>query len=139
MASIAANPSNNGWAVTEEKVWAAIQRLVTAADPVRIIAFGSRARGLAREESDLDLAIILPGDSPRPASSLRRAISGLHLSVDLITTNEATHERFKKSINSVHHDIAEEGVVLYRKEGANGSTDRTAIAKICSGRGNAAA
>ena len=47
------------WAVTEEKVWTALQRLIAAADPVKIVAFGSRAKGAAREDSDLDLAVIL--------------------------------------------------------------------------------
>ena len=127
------------WEVTEEKILAALDRLISAADPTKIVAFGSRARGTAREDSDLDLAIILPGNSPRPGSSLWTAVSGLRLPVDLITTNEAIHDRFRISVNSVHHDIAEEGLVLYRREGANGFTDRAAVAKICGGRGDAAA
>lgn len=121
------------WSVTEDKLLAALQRLVAAADPVRIVAFGSRARGTAHRDSDLDLAVILPADSPRPRPSLWEALAGLQLPVDLLTTNEAVHGRFSKSINSVHHDIDEEGVVLYQK-GAHGSPDRAAVAKICSGR-----
>jgi uncharacterized protein len=130
--------TDRSWVVTEEKVWTALNRLIEAADPVKIIAFGSRARGTPQKESDLDLAIILQGNSSRPAKSLWAAVSGLRLPVDLITTNEAIHERFRKSINSVHHDIAEQGVVLYQK-GVHGSPDRAAIAKICDRREHAAA
>ena len=43
----ATQPSEASWAVTEEKVLAAIERLVQAADPASLIAFGSRARGSA--------------------------------------------------------------------------------------------
>lgn len=125
------------WTVTEEKVMAALERLIAAADPVRIVAFGSRAKGTAREDSDLDLAVILPGDSPRPAASLWRAVSGLGLSVDLIVANETLHQRFSHSINSVHHDIADEGIILYEK-GTHGSPDRAAVGKICGRRADAA-
>ena len=69
---------------------------------------------------------------PPPRSALWRAVSGLRMSVDLIMTNEAIHERMRRSINSVHHDIAEEGVVLYRK-GVYGSPSCDTVAKICGG------
>jgi hypothetical protein len=43
----AASPQTGdlSWTVTEEKVWTALERLIAAADPVKIVAFGSRARG----------------------------------------------------------------------------------------------
>jgi predicted nucleotidyltransferase len=126
----AAQSGDLSWTVTEEKVWTALQRLIAAADPVKIVAFGSRAKGAAREDSDLDLAVILGPDSPKPTISLWGVLSGLRMSVDLIVADEARHERFRRSINSVHHDIAEEGVVLYRK-GENGSPDRDAVARLC--------
>ncbi|MEK9163875.1 MAG: nucleotidyltransferase domain-containing protein, partial [Chloroflexota bacterium] len=37
-----------------------VKRIVTQFDPVRIILFGSRARGAARPDSDVDLLVILP-------------------------------------------------------------------------------
>lgn len=121
------------WAVTEEKVWTALQRLIAAANPVKIVAFGSRAKGTAREDSDLDLAVILGPDSPQPTWSLWHIFSDLRLSTDLIVADEMRHERFRHSINSVHHDIDTEGVVLYRKD-MNGTPDRAAVAGICGRR-----
>ncbi|MGA7523456.1 MAG: nucleotidyltransferase domain-containing protein [Acidobacteriaceae bacterium] len=126
------------WTVTEEKVLAALDRLIAAADPVKIVAFGSRARGNTREDSNLDLAVILPGDTVLKDTSLWSVVSGLGFSIDLIPTNEAIHQRFRHSINSIHHDIEEEGVVLYRK-GADGSPNRDAVAKLVSGRADHAA
>lgn len=43
------------WAVTPEKIDAAVKRLVEVARPSRIILFGSVARGEADDESDVDL------------------------------------------------------------------------------------
>jgi predicted nucleotidyltransferase len=126
------------WTVTEEKVWTALQRLIEASDPAKIIAFGSRAKGNAREDSDLDLAVILPADTVLRDTSLWAAVSGLNMTVDLIVTNEDLHERLGRSINSVHYDIDHEGMVLYEK-GAHGTPRRAAVEKLVAGRGDDAA
>lgn len=138
MTAAAANPDRLDWGITEERVLAALERLIAAADPAAIVAFGSRVRGSARHDSDLDLAVILPGETVLKNTSVWSAVSGLQLSIDLIPTNEVIHERFRHSINSVHHDIEEEGIVLYRK-GVHGSPDRDAVAKLVAGRANHAA
>lgn len=138
MTAAAANPEPFDWDVTEERVLTALDRLIADVDPVKIIAFGSRARGTARADSDLDLAVILPADSPRPSVSIWSLLSGLRMSVDLIVADEPRHERFRHSINSVHHDIAEEGVVLYRK-GEHGFPSRDAVATVCRRRNDDAA
>jgi uncharacterized protein len=133
MAAATPQTGDISWAVTEEKVWTALQRLIAAADPVKIVAFGSRAKGTAREDSDLDLAVILPADTVLQDTSLWGALSGLSMSVDMIVTNENLHERLQRSINSVHYDIDREGVVLYEK-GAHGTPRRAAVAKLVAGR-----
>jgi hypothetical protein len=46
------------WAPTDDKVQAAVERLVATARPKRIILFGSRARGDADVRSDVDLMVI---------------------------------------------------------------------------------
>ena len=130
----AASPQTRdlSWTVTEEKVWTALERLIAAADPVKIVAFGSRARGTQHEESDLDLAVILPGETVLKDTSLWSAVSGLRMSVDLIVTNENLHERLRRSINSVHYDIDHEGLVLFEK-GEHGTPRRAAVAKLVAG------
>jgi hypothetical protein len=55
-----ASAADKPWAVTAAKVEAAVERIATAIRPVRILAFGSRARGDAGAESDLDLLVVLP-------------------------------------------------------------------------------
>jgi hypothetical protein len=46
------------WAVTPQKIQEAVRRLVEAACPVRIIMFGSQARGEDSQDSDLDLVVV---------------------------------------------------------------------------------
>ncbi len=47
-------PAEPLWAVTPEKIDEAVRRIVGQAKPLRIIVFGSHARGDATADSDLD-------------------------------------------------------------------------------------
>jgi predicted nucleotidyltransferase len=117
------------WGVTPEAVRTAVERLI-AIDPLRIVAFGSRAKGTQRPDSDLDIAVILDPNSPiRPTTKWWTLFDDLQMSVDMLVINEPRHLWLSTSINSVHHSIANEGIVLYRK-GGNGLPDAGAIEKI---------
>ena len=115
--------------VTEEKVYEAVECIVAKAKPVRVIAFGSRARGIHRKDSDLDLAVMVDDEA---ATGRERAVwrtdIPLDMSVDLLVFGRRRHEFMKDSIISVHFDIANEGVVLY--DSGTGSIDRGAVARI---------
>jgi predicted nucleotidyltransferase len=60
--------------VDEDLLKAIVKRLVDAADPERIVLFGSRARGDHQSDSDLDLLIV--ADSAEPPH--RRAVRAYH-------------------------------------------------------------
>jgi uncharacterized protein len=108
--------------VTEEKILAAVERIVQVANPLRIIAFGSRARGDFRPTSDLDLAVIVDhlerGSKPRVT---RGTLSGIVMSIDLLVFDRERHERMAPWPGSVHYDIRREGVVLYDREVQHGA------------------
>ena len=50
----------NLFAPTQEKVDLAVKAVVEVAHPTRVILFGSWARGLARWDVHLDLAVVFP-------------------------------------------------------------------------------
>jgi predicted nucleotidyltransferase len=116
--------------VTEEKILAAVQRIVAVANPIRIIAFGSRARGDFRPSSDLDLAVIVdqlePGAKP-PVT--RGSLDQVVMSVDLLVFGRERHERMRRCMGSVNEEIDRDGLELYNREDGQ-RTDRRAIARL---------
>jgi len=111
--------------VTEEKILAAVERIVAVANPIRIIAFGSRARGDFRPDSDLDLAVIVDQLEPgakRPVT--RGTLDDIVMSIDLLVFDRERHERMRQCLGSVNQEIDREGVVLYNREDAERTNKR---------------
>ena len=94
-----------------------VRRLVEAVDPDRIVLFGSRARGDARPDSDLDLLIIKDTDEPayRRTAPAYRALSGLGVPKDIIWRTPAEVEDWSAVPTYVTTRALGEGKVLYEK------------------------
>jgi uncharacterized protein len=96
-----------------------VQRIVIALEPEKIILFGSRARGEAREDSDADLLIVVPDGSGNPselASKALLATSGRKLPLDIVVY---PHSSFHQSLEWQHDVViyaVEEGKVLYESQ-----------------------
>jgi predicted nucleotidyltransferase len=111
------------WGITPERIREAVERIVAGSNPLRVIAFGSWARGEHQLDSDLDLAVILDGQSTvQSAGKLYALVSGVRMSMDILASTLAHHEEFGVSINSVHGDIKREGVVLYERDSYGSSS-----------------
>jgi uncharacterized protein len=97
----------------------ALARLCAEPDVQAVIAFGSRARGEARPDSDLDLAVIVRQPHLSAAEKMdcwtrfNRALGRLGLGVDLVLAGTADAERLSGSRWHVFGDVAREGRVLY--------------------------
>jgi predicted nucleotidyltransferase len=116
--------------VTEPKVTEVVERLVAAGHPQRVVAFGSRVRGDATPDSDLDLAVVLDRVDPdKPAVVGSWVLAGIDLDVDLLVTDTKWFETHRKFNTSVHFDIDREGLVLYDRA-RDAGPNRDAIAKI---------
>ena len=105
--------------VVDEKVLGEIVRkLVEAVDPDRIILFGSRARGDARPDSDVDLLIVRDSDEPthRRAIPAYRALTGLGVPKDIIWRTPAEVEDWSGVPNYVTTRALREGKILYEKQ-----------------------
>ena len=84
------------WAVTADKIDAVVARLVAVAAPLRLIAFGSAARGPLEGANDLDLLVVEPTEANRYSEVVRlqKALRGLLIPVDLVvSTQAATNQR----------------------------------------------
>lgn len=95
-----------------------VDRLVRAFDPLRIFLFGSTARGDTGPDSDYDLMVIVPNDSPPERRRSRRAyeaLRGTGVAADVIVwTQEAFDSRLHLRA-SLPSRIVAEGRVVYAR------------------------
>ena len=57
--------TKTGTIIQDQRLDDMIQRILAVGDPQKIVLFGSRASGKAREDSDYDLLLIEPSTVPR--------------------------------------------------------------------------
>ena len=91
------------------------RRLASAAPGAKVILFGSRARGEARPDSDLDLLVIEPDEvSKRRAETarLRRELRGLEVALDVIVVSAKDVEEWGHFDGTMLNEALSEGRVL---------------------------
>ena len=90
--------------------------------PLRVVLFGSGARGEAGTDSDLDLVVILPDNAPaallhwRAANEARR---GHHLAVDIVPYRLSPFTKAALHTGTLPWIIATEGRVIWAKAGTS--------------------
>jgi predicted nucleotidyltransferase len=102
--------------VVQEVIEAAGRMLAAvAADPVKIVLFGSRARGDAVQDSDFDFLVIERDPPDRHAEMVRlgRALRPLGMPFDIIVVSERYVEDWGDVQGTVVHAALTEGQVLH--------------------------
>jgi predicted nucleotidyltransferase len=93
------------------------ERIVRQFNPLRIILFGSQARGDAHPQSDVDLLVVLPEvvDKRRTTVEIRRALADLPAGKDIIVTTPAEIACRGDLVGTVLRPALREGKVLYER------------------------
>lgn len=99
-----------------------IRAIVDEVDPEQVILFGSRARGDARPDSDIDLLVIesepFGNGRSRRAEEVRldRGLPATAVATDILVYSRADIEQWRGSLNHVAARALREGRVLYTRD-----------------------
>jgi uncharacterized protein len=86
--------------------------------PRRVILFGSRARGNARPDSDIDLLVIVDDDTPAEKVTLKAGVEAQRAypnPADVIPVREETFCRRSRIPGTLSRAAAREGIVVYER------------------------
>ncbi len=90
--------------------------IVDSVHPLRIILFGSAARGSMGRNSDIDVLVVMPEGTHRRRTAQRiyRALSGTGFSKDILVVTQKDIRDFGDEPSLVIKPALEEGKELYR-------------------------
>ena len=102
---------------TPELLQEITNRLVLRFQPVRIILFGSQARGTTHAHSDVDILLVLPScDNKHQAmADALNTLNGLLVSTDVVVTTPKEIAERGELVGSVLRPALREGRVLYER------------------------
>ena len=92
-----------------------VRRTVECVHPLRIVLFGSAARGELGPDSDLDLLVVVANGVDRldAARRLHRRLRGLDCAKDIVVVCQEDVERYQDNPYLVVHTALAEGRELY--------------------------
>ncbi len=96
-----------------------VRRVTSAVQPLRVLLFGSAARGEMGPESDVDLLIVVPDGTRRRDASRKiyRALSGLGIAKDVIVVTESDVKQFGENPSLIIKPALEDGREVYHAPG----------------------
>ena len=100
---------------TREEIDKLVKRIVDAVHPLKIILFGSAARGETGPDSDVDVLVVMPDGTDRleTAQHLHTQLFGIPLAVDVVVATPTDLARYRHSVGLIYRSILEEGRELY--------------------------
>ncbi len=93
----------------------AVRRIVAEVQPLRIVLFGSAARGEMGPDSDLDLLVVMPSDADRLGIAYRshRCLRGLGCAKDIVVVLEHEVAALRDNPSLIIHTALTEGREVY--------------------------
>ena len=103
--------------VTDALLREIVSRILEVGSPHKVVLFGSRARGEARADSDLDLLIVEASALPRYKRSARylRALTGLFPAKDVVVWTPEEIASWAEVPHAFSTTALREGKVLYAR------------------------
>jgi predicted nucleotidyltransferase len=94
-----------------------VSRIVSLAQPEKIILFGSRTRGTARPDSDIDLLVIARSKQPRyrRAAPIYGVLSDILAPMDILVYDPQEVEEWSTVPQAFVTTAVRQGTVLYEK------------------------
>jgi len=101
----------------ERQIDRMVRRIVERFDPDRIILFGSRARGDARPDSDVDLLVVMPVEGSRreKALDIREILRDIRLPMDIIVTTPESFRWRQRVVGTIEWPAVHEGKILHAR------------------------
>ena len=87
--------------------------------PRRVILFGSRARGQARPDSDIDLLVVLDDDAPPDKLTHQAGWESRRpwrQAADVIPCSADMYRRMSRIVGTLPYAARTEGIVVYERE-----------------------
>ena len=93
------------------------ERLLLEFHPHQIILFGSQARGIADDRSDVDILVVCPIEKNRRTLmvAMDRALKGLGIARDIVVLSPEEFERDRHIPGSIARPAFLEGKILYER------------------------
>ena len=104
------------WAVTREKVDAALQRIIEVGHPRKLILFGSYVSGTTHLNSDLDILVVTGDDVENPRKEsvrLRRALKGILMPMDIVVIQESLLKVLADTPGLIYREALKRGKLVY--------------------------
>jgi predicted nucleotidyltransferase len=101
--------------IDESLVKEIVRRILTIAQPDKIILFGSAATGQMTPDSDIDLLVVMhdPGDRRKESVRIREGIGDLGYPFDIILISTDWFEASKDVIGGIAYPANKYGKVIY--------------------------
>ncbi|MCX7044266.1 MAG: nucleotidyltransferase domain-containing protein [Candidatus Sumerlaeota bacterium] len=92
-----------------------VRRIVEVAHPLRIILFGSAARGEMTKDSDVDLMVVMPPGTHRRHTGMKLypLMKGIMIPVDIVVATELDLIKHKDTIGLVYGEALRDGKEIY--------------------------
>ena len=96
-----------------------VRRIVDTVQPLRILLFGSAARGTMGPDSDLDLLVVMPEGvhRRRTEQTIYRCLMGVGFATDIVVVTEADIVAYGDNPSLVLFPALRDGREVYRAAG----------------------